>query len=603
MPKVVAYGPQQVSSNIGTGGGMSSPRNATAVGAGAALSGAARSIGGAGPMKQNLDPDSFGVAPINPQAIGNAIGNLGAGVSQLAQNVEKFKLRVDTVAAEEALVKFEREKNDLFFRPKPEAGNPLAPPGGYFNTEGREAYDKATPFSEELDALRKKYSDEISSEQARTLFDQASNAQITRAKSDVMRHAATQFRAWEVGVKTAGIETALGNAGLYWNDPVRRGEQLHIGRESIIDLGYMRGQSPEEVAAAMTKFNSSFAINTIEAALNENASAAQIALTQNMELLNGVDLANIQTKIDREFKIEKTQQDSNTAVIAATTYLQEYGDADNARTLINERINADIVDPDLLPLVRREAMWQLDMRQRAKSEEREASYETAYDYMLQPNASIDRLIADNPKAWDALSVSQRRQLVAGTAVTTDATQWLAVTSLPPHELAKINASDYAGVFSKSDLDTLAARIADAKEGGVEARLGQTIAAQTTQALQSIIGGKPNDWTSAQQSQADAIHSTINAIVTDASKTKGGKLTNDEYKAILDNFTREYIIADSTGEIVAERQFWRSETDMRINDVPAQDITDITAALRAQGRALTSENIIRAYEKGKRTQGQ
>lgn len=584
MPTVREYGSQQAqnapqAANRVSGQGVSA--NTTS----SPLTGAARSIPTAGPMRQVLPTDSFGVAPINPEAVGQGISNFGKSVAALQQ-------RIATTEAEEALVAFEREKNALFYTPKT----------GYFNTQGRDAYDQAKPFTENLEKVRNKYSEKLKSTEARDMFVRASDAHITRAQSDVMRHASEQFNAWESATISAQVENTLENAALYWNDPEARGLQLELGRQGVIDKALTMGMNdPKYIAEQLQNYNSQFAVNTIEAAMATSASAGQVALADHKELLEGPDLVQIQQKIDQKFKVEQQQRVATTAVVTAQSLVTQYGEMPNARSLIIEELSG-IEDPDLKQAATREAMYQLNNLKTAKAEAQAETYQAAEEFIL-GGGSIDQFIASDPQGWADMEPSKKRSLMAGPTVTTDARTWLEVTSLPPEELAKVNPAEYVGIFTKADLDKLSTLVTSAKEGGVEARLGQTIASQTNLALEAIIGESSTRWTAYQAQQADAIHSTINAVVMDASKAKGSKLSNDEYKVILDNFSREYIIAESTGKIVTDRQLMRDEIDMSLRDIPAQDITEITAVLRAQGKAVTSDQIITMYQRGLRTQGQ
>ena len=188
MPTVLEYNPQ----------GRSSP-----------TAGPARSIGGPEPLKQANPVESFGVAPVNPTAIGNATSDLGQGISKFAASMQAMQQRVNTTAAEEQLVKFSKAKNDLFFNPE----------SGYFNTRGRQAYDEAKPFTQQIEELQRVYSDELSNTEARNMFVRASDSQVVSARSDVMRHASTQFDAWERATIGSRIEDATENGALYWNDP------------------------------------------------------------------------------------------------------------------------------------------------------------------------------------------------------------------------------------------------------------------------------------------------------------------------------------------------------------------------------------------------
>ena len=81
-----------------------------------------------GPSARSAPTAAFGVDS------SASLGYVAKGLDDLAQASFDMKQRIDTTAAEEALVKFERDKNDTFFNPKT----------GYFNTQGKNAQDNDT---------------------------------------------------------------------------------------------------------------------------------------------------------------------------------------------------------------------------------------------------------------------------------------------------------------------------------------------------------------------------------------------------------------------------------------------------------------------------
>lgn len=536
----------------------------------------AKRIPGAGPLKQPLPPDFFGVAPIQPTARAEGLTNLGQSISQFAKSMAAMQERVNTTQAEEQLVKFEREKNDLFFNPET----------GYFNTNGRDAYDRAVPFNDQVEELQRTHADQIGNIQARNMFVTASDSQITKAKTDVARHASSQFDAWERGTLTSRVTNTLENASLYWNDQDQLAVQLELGRQSVMDIGNLNGVSAETLAEDLQSFNSKFAVNSIEGALNQSASAAQKALADSKELLEGPDITELQRKIDNQFKVEKNQQDSQSAVSAGGSLVSAYGDQPDGRSLIIEQVN-EIEDPDLRKKTMRESMYQFDQFTRGRNERRAASFEAAEEFIV-TGGSVEQFIAQNPNAWDDLTAGQKNRIVSGTAVATNFAKLSELLLLPTDKLAKVDPALHFQDLSPSDRRRLISAVESAREGTGESQVGRTKAAQTTTTVEQFFG-KRSTWNNKDRKNADAFYATLTAEEEFRVQAKGSELSSAEFTTLLGDMSREVSINRA--------KWFPGTTQLNIADVPSEELGPITTELHRRGLPATADNIIKAFEEG------
>ena len=167
MPKVATYGPQQVRTNV---------------------------------TRQPRADASAGNAVFNSNIqVAQGLASVGSAVAQVTQ-------RIDTTSAEEALVAFERDKNNLFFNPE----------DGYFNTQGKNAFDNAGAANSSLEELKKQYGKSLGTN-AKSMFDKSANLHITRSQADIARHSSKGLQAWEVATIRSQVENTIENASLYWN--------------------------------------------------------------------------------------------------------------------------------------------------------------------------------------------------------------------------------------------------------------------------------------------------------------------------------------------------------------------------------------------------
>lgn len=498
--------------------------------------------------------------------------NITRGVVDIAQGALDMKGRIDTTAAEEALIQFEREKNQLLF----------APESGYFNTLGRTAFDNAGPANESLAELKKRYGESLS-QGARTLFDQAADRHITQAQLDISRHASKGLKSWEVGTLNAEVENTLESASLYWQDPAMLKIQNARGRQAVIDAADMEGLSAEAKNEKLQTYDSSFARAAIEAATSTSSVAGRQALDAMSSRLEGPDRLKIENMIAAKAKSEKTQADAQFAVVTATKLVGQYDD----RQQIIDQIN-EIEDPDRRQDTMREAMSQFGFKKQAESEARAQSFEAAENHIA-AGGTAETFKANDPEGWERLSPSQKKQVASGNAVVTDWNVYSDLMTLPRDKLGKIDPTDYYSKLAPEQRRSLISAVKAANGTGstgdrVDNQTGRTRSAQTTATLEQIFG-KKSKWNNETREKANGFYSLLDDEVTFREQQKGGKLTSQEFTDLLNGLTREVTI---------EKDWWPDAT-LTIKDVPAEDLPAVTEFLRRNRIPVTSDNIIKVYQ--------
>lgn len=511
-----------------------------------------------------------------PRARGMSFNDgIGQGLQNLGQGLVQMQERVDLAAAEEAALEFEKAKNNLFFNPD----------NGYFNSQGRDAYDRAPVVTKELESLREQFAKELPSPKAREAYNKVANRHILRSQADVAQHASKGIQAWEVGTLNAQTENALENAALYWNNDESLRVQRALGRQAIIDAGTMEGVSPEVQAERLQTYESSFAKTAIKSATAHGAAKGKELLKQMKDRLEGPDLQDVEVAIARQEKAEKTAADSQLAVLKATNLVSTYAAADNARGAIIEQVNA-IEDPDLRKETMREAMYQLEQRQKADSEERGKIYEAAESYIMEPaSGGLTVFKAEHSEAWDKLTPQQQRKLESGGTLETDYVKFSELMQLSDIQLAKINPADHFGYLAPTERKQLVNAVNSARNGGSEHQAGRSRTAETTAMLEQLLGER-RDWSKKKTEQANAFYRALDAELQVRQEVKGRKLDSTEYSQMLQDMTRKVVLKDAG--------FAWFDKEMDITDIPAEDIDVLNQHLRDNGVPLTAENLIKAY---------
>ena len=497
--------------------------------------------------------------------------------------------RAAEAEANEALVNFEREKNKLFYDPEK----------GYFNSRGRNAYDQAQTITSELEKLRNTYSSNLSSGFARKEFDRASQTHLTRANESVMRHASTNLRAWEVSTINAKVENSIENASLLWNNPQQLAVQREIGRQSILRSAQMEGLSPEATNEKLQTYESSVAMAAINAAMITSSSAGESLFKQYKNRLEGPDLVKVKGEIQRKRKAEASQASAQAVFDQAATLVNQYGEEDDARSRIIDEINK-IKDTKARKKVLGESMYQLDLKMRAKSEERGAVFEDAESFLAE-GQSIEQYIASKPEQWEKLSSKQQMSLRSGESISTDFGLLSDLLTQPEKELAKVNPADHFDKLSKGDRAKLITAVKSARKergsSGADAQEGRSRITQTSDMVRQLFGDK-RDWNSKESARVNQFYSLLDGEVEFREKQKGSPLTSQEYTDVLNGFARDAVT--KRGLFKNWLDIWglsdeETSLDEVLEEIPEDQVSVLTTYLRGNGIPVTTETLKKAYD--------
>lgn len=500
------------------------------------------------------------------------LSQVAQGLGQVAQEVKQFQVKVDTTAAEEAMVGFERDKNNLFFNPD----------NGYFNTKGRTAYDSAAPMQKSLEELAKKYEDTLGTNEAKNMFKRVSQSHLTRATTSIMQHAAKGQKSWEIATINSQVENTVENAALYWNDSQVMSQQMALGEMAIHDAAGLEGIDGQALNERLQTYRSSFASTAVNAAAQQSYEEGKATFDSQEKMLEGPD----KVKLEKMLEVKKKQADetdsSSKAVINAAKFVDEY----DTREQILEQVN-EIEDPIVQKKTRAEAMYQFNVKRQAASEERGDAFETAELYIAEGN-SPEQFKVNYPEQWDILSPKQKLLVEKGGTVRTNYVTLSELLLRPAKDLAKVDPVDYFDQLADTERKQLISAVMSAQGKGsqsdkVQNQVGRSRTAETTAAAVQIFGERNKQ----DVEQVNAFYETLNDEAISREEIKGSKLTSQEYTALLNDFTRK---------VVVEGLFFDSERD--IEDIPAEDIKPLSDFLRNNGVPVTADNLIKAYEQAK-----
>lgn len=497
---------------------------------------------------------------------------LARGLQQAAGALQDFQQRADTAAAEQAAVSFEKAKNDLFFNPD----------SGYFNTQGKNAYDTAPTARQSLEDLKQQYAQGLDTDAARTMFNRVADRQILAGDRDIARHSAKGLQAWEISTANAQIENTVENAALYWSDSERLGVQRELGRQQILDVAKMEGVTGVALNERLQTYESSFASAAVTAAIAQSSKDGDEALAQHSKALEGPDKLKLDKALTARKAAERTQQLANESVAKATTIVDQF----DTRASVTAEVNK-IEDPELRGKTMREAMYQFNRRKEADSEARAASFESAEEH-LREGGSAESFQAIDPEGWDRLSPEQKRKVESGKLVSTDWAKFSDLMTMSDTELAKVDPTKYFSVLAEPQRRSLISAVKAAKGQGsssdkTDHQFGRTRNQETTSAAIQLFGEK-SKWKGDKLTQVNTFYALLDAEASSREATKGAKLTSQEYTALLADLTRKTV-----------EEGFIFDTERTLEDVPPEFVPQISNYLRDNGVPVTSDNIIRAYQ--------
>lgn len=500
------------------------------------------------------------------------------GLASVGQGLAQMKQRIDTTSAEEALVGFERDKNNLFFDPE----------NGYFNTQGKNAFDNANAATETLNKLKKQYGDGLG-QNAKAMFDKSADLHITRSQADIARHSAKGLKAWEVATIRSQVENTIENASLYWNQPDRLAVQNALGRQAVIDAAETEGIGAEATNERLQTYDSSFAKTAITSAIGSSAAEGAAMMGKHGDRLEGPDKVKLEKDIAAKTKAEKIQSDSQQAILNGTKLVDNY----DSREEVREQVNT-IEDPELRKKTMTEAMRQFNLKKQAEDEAQSEAFERAESHIIE-GGSAETYQAEDPEGWERLSAKQKSGINSGKAIITDWNAYSELMTLPKEELSKVNPTEHFHQLAPAERSKLISAVKSSGGTGssrdkIDHQVGRTRSSQAKSAVEQILGKKPSSGYSDEKAkQVNAFYDLLDGEVKHRESEKGSSLSSQEFTDTLSDLTREVTIERSAFGV----DFLAPDVEQNVTDIPPENVRVLSKFLRDKGIPVTADNLIKA----------
>jgi len=508
----------------------------------------------------------------NLQPIARGIADIGNVSIDIGNRIIDTKKRIDTTSAEEALIKFEKAKNNILFNPD----------NGYYNTQGRNAYDNASGTMEALEKLKNELGTDLN-EDSRLMFNSVADKHLIRSNVDISRHSANGLKAWEVATIEAQVENTMENAALYWNNPQDLKVQRILGEQAIMDSSSMTGIGPEATNEKLQTYRSKFMVGAVSAATMQSSVEGQNLLDENEKMIEPQDKIKLQKMIDTRKKAEQTQADAGQATLTATRLVSDY----DTRREIQDEVNK-IEDPELRKKTMAESMTLYSQKRQAESEERGDIFEDVESHVMN-GGTVEAYKMTKPGDWNKLSPDQQKKLTTDKAVETNWDTYSGLLTMPKEALAKVNPVDYFDQLAKAERKSLISAVKTAKGTGgesekVDTQVGRTRAAQVKSAVIQIFGHVKKH-KGAKLEKVNAFYSLLDSEVRYRENLKGAKLTSAEFTDVLSGFTREVVQKRS----IFGQDFLFPDTKSDLADI--ENVDGLSDVLRSGGVPVTTESLV------------
>jgi hypothetical protein len=291
----------------------------------------------------------------------------------------------------------------------------------YGAKRGKDAVDALPKFKSDLIALRKKFADGMSSDQAKKMFDSASLSTVGRTIFNAAGHAATENKAWAAGASEARVKEIENYALHYPDDDVAFARGLRSAESEIRGTqGPLAGWGPEQTKLQVDARVSRMWAARIQGMADHRPFEAKEMFEANKDKLFGADLEKTKDLTDTRINMVGSRQ-----ISSQVNRLDKDGEqrpleevVTEARRLAKEHSDDPVFMENVLQ--RTESDYRINERVRQDTERRNVN--TVGDVLIDGiNGRIptnpDDLRAD-PKAaaaYDALPAPKRKAVNAALA--------------------------------------------------------------------------------------------------------------------------------------------------------------------------------------------
>jgi len=524
------------------------------------------------------------------------------GVNDLAAGVDQFQENKATVEARDLFNQFESQKNDLLFNPEQ----------GYFTKQGKNAFDSEATAIKDYQRLVEDFKKKAPSSRARDKFNDAANRDFVSDELSIKKHAANGFKDYESATLKSRAEGAINNGSLYYNDDAQVAKNMAVGIQAVADNNEKSGITGEAGKSNVDAYKSTYVKELITSALDRDdihrANQLYVSLGDAM-------LPDDMSTIDGAIKEQNLTASSDS--IVGNIYNENRSLGDMLGDVAG--IKGDSVEVKEIRKRATAKIKSLHSERKAIIAEDQKVLHEEFGSELLGGTRLDSIKGRRLEEFNSLDLSQKRTLMAldksmaksGDAAGTGADagadggllEYLKISEMSKEEIAKLSAVDYAHIMDKTNLlklDTLikSARKEKSVQAGVVTDGIRTTAAITTEAIEGLVGEQTKDFNDNEKRLASFIAGEIEDKVAVASNENKGKLSKEQYRSIVSDYTTGFVKQEGKGLPALFNSGTVFDEEYALDDVPVDKLGQISAILKDNDIPRTATNIIGFYLENK-----
>lgn len=453
--------------------------------------------------------------------VGNTAVGLERGIDQLTGEVKRYELKAAELQAEETVQSFVRESTSLL----------LSGDDPYYGTRGKDSVDRAQPTIQALEELKRDHLARVKHPDAHRLLSRSLESRMTSEMGRIQARAMDGQKEWDQSLAKTGIEQAAEQVMLYVNDPARvRAAEVSI-RDNLRVT--MEGMPVEAIDEATQNAVSAALSGGIMAEIDRSPGEAQRLFNQYEGKLEAEDKTRVKTKLK-----------------ARVDYEQVAGTASSIRSAAPGNLKAQLAaarkqfggDAKLRDQLMRRITNDYNLDEAARKEGLRQSYERMADDVMIRGVPVDKLLADNPaavEALDARQLSNLRSLEATASknqpIKTNWGVWTKLMGLKPDELRDVDPTTFRGHLSDSEYKGFV-------KAWQKANAGDDSHFTYLQGNSAYVNGMINQVTEDDKVQNE-LRNFVQSEISRFEQSEGRNIKRDELNVILDDFFMKREVVD------------------------------------------------------------
>lgn len=531
-------------------------------------------------------------APLSAFGGGQGVQNVFGAAAGIGESIQKYhekeKQKADDVATTEAYAKTEAERNRLTWDDKE----------GAYTKKGKDAFGVASSYGERF----KKFTDEIenglANEEQKRIYQKIKLKSANAFDQDLQQHTLKESKEYEAKVTESAISVARMDAINGYQNPGR--VENAIGLQMAMAEEHSRRNGLPEEFTAMKKAE-------ISSKTYSDVISRMLANKQDITAKNYYESVKDKIFGDEKIRIEKAVEDGSTRGAAQRNadkfWVESGGDFSKAMDSASKISNPE--ERDATENSIREKQTNFNIGQKAREDK---LFTEAANTVEATKAKPDSNTWSQLSLGDKQKLEERiRQLNEGYKIPRNTSEYyqlktMAATTEFQEAFMKKNLLQYNTSINGEQLSELIKDQTDLRKGKNLPELNDFQTKQqiiNDRMLEFGIDPTPKKG-SKEAEKARLIRDKISEVENAQMNQTGKKLTNEEFRKIVDGFFIQGTKPDSGffGYFKTKKPLYEAQPGEELllssKDIPAMDRIQITDSLKKHNKPVTEKAIMDAY---------